>query len=66
MRMKVVSNGVVSVEHGNSAAAGQGGDLVCLTKEMVGGEVERDGRGLVIALLLCMTCWAALAYFLLT
>lgn len=66
MRMKVVNNGVVSVEHGNGATAGQGGNLVCLTREVVVGEVERDGRGLVIAILLCMTCWAALGYFLLT
>jgi hypothetical protein len=26
---------------------------------------EHDGRGLIIAILLCMACWAALGYFLL-
>lgn len=26
---------------------------------------EHDGRGLTIAILLCMACWAALGYFLL-
>jgi hypothetical protein len=28
-------------------------------------EDERDGRGLIIAILMCMACWAALGYFLL-
>lgn len=28
-------------------------------------EEEHDGRGLTIAILLCMACWAALGYFLL-
>lgn len=27
---------------------------------------EHDGRGLTIAILLCMACWAALGYFLLS
>lgn len=66
MRMKVVNSRVVSVEHGNGAAAAQGGNLVCLPQEVIVGEVERDGRGLVIALMLCVTCWAALGFFLLT
>lgn len=29
-------------------------------------EHEHDARGLVAALLLCVSCWAALGYFLLT
>lgn len=29
-------------------------------------EEEHDGRGLIIAILLCMGCWAGLGYFLLS
>ena len=65
MRMKVASNRVVSLEHGSDSVSGQSGNLVFLTPNAVEGEEERDGRGLVIAILLCMTCWAVLGYFLL-
>jgi hypothetical protein len=30
------------------------------------GEIEHDGRGLLVAIVLCMACWAALGFFLLT
>ncbi|MCT2399963.1 hypothetical protein [Novosphingobium mangrovi (ex Huang et al. 2023)] len=30
------------------------------------GEIEHDARGLVVAILLCVACWAALGYFLLS
>ncbi len=29
------------------------------------GEMDHDARGLVIAILLCVSCWAALGFFLL-
>jgi len=39
--------------------------MVYAAQRMNGGE-EHDGRGLTIAILLCMACWAALGYFLLS
>lgn len=40
--------------------------MVYAAQRMGRGEEEHDGRGLIIAILLCMACWAALGYFLLT
>lgn len=39
--------------------------MVYAAQRMGHAEEEHDGRGLIIAILLCMACWAALGYFLL-
>ncbi|AXB76957.1 hypothetical protein [Novosphingobium sp. P6W] len=39
--------------------------MVYAAQRMGSSEEEHDGRGLIIAILLCMACWAALGYFLL-
>ncbi|WP_404480847.1 hypothetical protein [Novosphingobium sp. BL-52-GroH] len=39
--------------------------MVYAAQRMGSSEEEHDGRGLIVAILLCMACWAALGYFLL-
>lgn len=43
-----------------------GVELVCPVPDSIDGEFERDARGLVVALLFCVTCWVALGVFLLS
>ena len=39
--------------------------MVYAAQRMGNSDEEHDGRGLIIAIMLCMACWAALGYFLL-
>ena len=60
--MKVVDNRVIDFRN-DDTVSGRSARLVCREAER---EHEHDARGLIAALVLCMGCWAALAYFLLT
>jgi len=40
--------------------------MVYASQRSADDELEHDGRGLLIAILLCMACWAGLGFFLLT
>lgn len=40
--------------------------MVYAAQRMTKLDEDHDGRGLIIAILLCMVCWAALGYALLT
>lgn len=63
--MKVVNNRVVEYRHSEDSVRGPTARLVCPSPE-ADHEHEHDARGLIAALLLCLGCWAALGYFLLT
>lgn len=66
--MKVAEDNIV---HFDRFAGGNPGFSTRISAGMVyaaqraGKGEEHDGRGLTIAILLCMCCWAALGYFLL-
>lgn len=63
--MKVVNNRVIDFRNDEDSLGVRSARLVCEVPES-DREHEHDARGLVVALLLCLACWAALAYFLLT
>ncbi len=41
-------------------------ERVYMSQRLEDGAAEHDARGLVLAIGLCMACWAVLGYFLLT
>lgn len=59
--MKVADDNVGGFEHGLEQGTGRDDAPGRLHDR----EMEHDVRGLVVAILLCMVCWAALGYFLL-
>lgn len=67
--MKVADDNIVRFERvsdgGGDFSARLSAGMVYAAQRMNRGE-EHDGRGLTIAILLCMGCWAALGYFLLS
>lgn len=66
--MKVVENNVIHFDRIDDAGRNYSSDLatgVVYAAQRVDRGQEHDGRGLTIAILLCMACWAALGYFLL-
>ena len=60
--MKVVDNRVVDFRRDEDSLSAR---LIYGSSES-NREHEHDARGLIVALLLCAACWAALGYFLLT
>ncbi|MEE4450407.1 hypothetical protein [Novosphingobium resinovorum] len=66
--MKVADDNIIRFERipdtGRDFTARLSTGMVYAAQRMDRGE-EHDGRGLAIAILLCMGCWAALGYFLL-
>jgi len=64
--MKVVEENVVRLHRDGIAAEFNNGSSGAMTRFEADGERTHDPHGLVISLILCMGCWAALAYFLLT
>lgn len=66
--MKVADDNIIRFEPmsdgGRDFPARLSAGMVYAAQRMDRGE-EHDGRGLTIAILLCMACWAALGYFLL-
>ncbi|WP_242528392.1 hypothetical protein [Novosphingobium sp. PY1] len=52
-------------EAGNDRKSGRASRFACSAPDDMEGESEHDARGLVLAIALCMACWAALGYFLL-
>jgi hypothetical protein len=59
--MKVVDNRAFGYEQGEDSVGGRSGRL---TRRDFG--EEHDARGLVVAIFLCLTCWVALGFFLLS
>lgn len=57
--MKVADENVGQFEHGLEPGGNR-------PHRLGDRQLEHDARGLVVAILLCMVCWAALGYFLLT
>jgi hypothetical protein len=66
--MKVAEENIIRFERfpeGASFSTRIPASMVYAAERMGHGDEEHDGRGLTIAILLCMACWAALGYFLL-
>ncbi|MFC0204806.1 hypothetical protein [Novosphingobium soli] len=65
--MKVADDNIIRFERGMERGhlARMPAGMVYAAQRMGSGE-EHDGRGLIIAILLCMACWACLGFFLLT
>jgi hypothetical protein len=66
--MKVAEENIIHFEHFSeteSISTRLPAGIVYAAQRMGRSEEEHDGRGLIIAILLCMGCWAALGYFLL-
>lgn len=68
--MKVADNNVMGMEQGGEGAIDLGwrrneGAVYASQRAREGG-TRHDARGLVIAVLLCLLCWAALGFFLLS
>jgi hypothetical protein len=68
--MKVADENIILFERFSNGARNLSASLpagIVYAAQRMGNEAdeEHDGRGLIIAILLCMACWAALGYFLL-
>ncbi|WP_374411937.1 hypothetical protein [Novosphingobium colocasiae] len=67
--MKVAEDNVVGLNRGASrytVAGGMSAPRVYAAHRSVESGEEHDSRGLVVAIALCLACWAALGYFLLS
>lgn len=71
--MKVAEENVIRFErapdNGRLPRDGSGAlssSMVYIAQRSSEGDLEHDSRGLVVAVLLCMACWAALGFFLLS
>ncbi|MEJ2409447.1 MAG: hypothetical protein P8Y58_15835 [Novosphingobium sp.] len=68
--MKVAEKNVIQFDHrsGGPVEMDQGkvARMVYASQRSQDQELEHDARGLIVAILLCMACWAALGYFLLS
>lgn len=66
--MKVADENIIHLERFSDAGGFSTrlpAGMVYAAQRMGQNEEEHDGRGLIIAILLCVACWAALGYFLL-
>lgn len=68
--MKVADENIIRFERFSDGAGDFSGrisaGMVYAAQRMGDSTEEHDGRGLIVAIMLCMACWAALGYFLLT
>lgn len=72
--MKVAEENIIRFERASNGRSDLSGDLpgalssgmVYIAQRSSDGDLEHDSRGLVVAVLLCMACWAALGFFLLS
>lgn len=68
--MKVADENLVGFESRLDEAADLGRNkttgMVYASQRAREGGAEHDARGLIVAVLLCVACWAALGYFLLS
>lgn len=68
--MKVADENIIRFEPGADGAGHFSNrisaSMVYAAQRMGESSEEHDGRGLIVAILLCMACWAVLGYFLLT
>lgn len=70
--MKVADENIVRFERSADGmadyrrAAGMNMGMVYASQRSLDTNSEHDGRGLLLAIVLCMACWAVLGFFLLT
>ncbi|SFF84175.1 hypothetical protein SAMN05518801_102131 [Novosphingobium sp. CF614] len=72
--MKVADKNMIGLEHGPDGAIDLDRGMVAGTvyasqrsgQRSGDGQTEHDARGLIVAIVLCMGCWAALGFFLLS
>ena len=55
-----------ALDHDLEHDLGKGAGIAYASRAALRHEAEHDARGLIIAILLCVCCWAALGFFLLS
>lgn len=60
VRFENRQDGTLDLDRGRAAG------MVYVSQRSCESEMEHDARGFVIAILLCMCCWGALGFFLLS
>lgn len=68
--MKVADENIVRLEHRMDGTVdldrGKTAGIAYASQRSPERAMEHDARGLIVAILLCMGCWAALGFFLLS